>query len=105
MSAGNVARLKAENKIPPFSDLFEHPETKQLVQVNGPGDGARANKQNTHHLCQVPRAVLEATYNKMDVPTREAYALVSRDVFKQAYLQYGLMTEHLRDLSSMLLFI
>lgn len=104
MSAGNMARLKAMGKIPPFSDLMEHTETKELVRAKAPGDGARANKENTHHLYRAPRTAIEESYNKIDPTTREAYVLVTRDVFKQAYLN-GLMTEHLRDLTSLMLFI
>lgn len=103
-SAGNLAQQKAQGRTPPFSDLIDQPEAQILVTSPAPGDGARADKQNSHQLVRVPRVVLETAFEALDPITQRRYALIEKEVFLEAYHR-GLAGEHLRDLSSLLLFL
>lgn len=102
-SPGNLAFLKSQGKIPPLSDLVDHPEAKCRFSHLAPGDSGRADKQNEHHLIQLPRTVLEEAVHKLASPQPEFYALIPLGVLQECY-KHALVNEHLRDLSSMLLF-
>lgn len=102
-SPANYAQQKAQGRIPAFSDLLEETEATIIAQCPAPGDGARADKQNTHHLLQVPRTMLETKYAALDEAQQRLFALISPEVFLESYKR-GLVGEHLRDLASLLLF-
>lgn len=102
-SPGNLAFLKSQGKIPPLSDLVDHPDANTLFSHLAPGDSGRADKQNEHHLIQLPRTVLEEAVRNLPAPQPEFYALISLSVLRECYKQ-ALVNEHLRDLTSMLLF-
>ncbi len=103
-SPGNLAFLKSQGKIPPLSDLLTHPEAKRHFFHLAPGDSGRADKQNEHHLIELPRKVLEQAVDTLPGSAKEFYALIPLSVFETCY-QQALVNEHLRDLASMLLFL
>lgn len=103
-SPANYAQQKAQGRVPAFSELLNDPDTKIVANCPAPGDGARADKQNTHYLLQTSRSQLEQQYQKLDEAQQRLFALVHRDVLRESYKR-GLVGEHLRDLSSLLLFL
>ncbi len=103
-SPGNLALQKAKGRIPPLSDLVNHPEAKKQFFHEAPGDSGRADKQNQHYLIELPRHILEEAVNNLPAPQGEFYALVPLPVLKECYT-HALANEHLRDLASMLLFL
>jgi hypothetical protein len=102
-SPANYAQQKAQGRIPAFSDLLNEPEVTIIANCPAPGDGARADKQNPHYLLQTSRTTLEEKYQALTEAEQRLFALVHRDVFLESYKR-GLVGEHLRDLSSLLLF-
>ena len=102
-SPGNYAMQKAQGRIPAFSDLLNESDVTIIANCPAPGDGARADKQNTHYLLHTSRARLEEKYAALDEAQQRLFALVHLDVLLECYKR-GLVGEHLRDLTSLLLF-
>ncbi len=103
-SPENLETQRALGRIPPLSDLMDHPEAKQRFFHEAPGDGGRADKLNKHYLIELPRTVLEEAVDKLPETQSAFYALVPLSVLKECY-KNALANEHLRDLASLLLFL
>lgn len=103
-SPENLEVQRSLGRIPPLSDLIDHPAAKERFFHEAPGDGGRADKLNQHSLIELPRTVLEEAVNKLPDVQSVFYALVPLSVLKECYKQ-ALANEHLRDLASLLLFL
>ncbi len=103
-SAANLEQQKAQGRTPPFAELLTHKEAEHLFTIPAPGDGARADKQNIHTLVRVRRTLLTITHQALNPLDQSFFALIHKDVLLECYSR-GLGSEHLRDISSLLLFI
>lgn len=103
-SPENLVQQHARGRMLPFAEILNHPEAKLLFQCEAPGDGGRANKQNKHFLIQVPRTTLETIAQALPALDKDYYVLVPLTVLKDCY-RHALANEHLRDLTSLLMFL
>lgn len=103
-SPANLAQQLAQGRSPAFSTLLQEDTTQILVSCPAPGDGARADKQNQHHLIRVTRSELHTHHEKLNQAEQRLFALVHRSVLGES-VKRGIVGEHLRDLSSLRLFV
>lgn len=103
-STANLEMQKAQGRTPAFAELLIHAEAERLFTIPAPGDGARDDKQNIHNLVRVRRALLNAHHDTLTLVDQRFFALIHRDVLLECYKQ-ALAGEHLRDISSLLLFL
>ncbi|MBP7134070.1 NDP-hexose 2,3-dehydratase family protein [Patescibacteria group bacterium] len=103
-SAANLERQRVQGHTPPFAELLTHEAAEHLFTIPAPGDGARADKQNIHSLVRVNRTLLTARHEALKPLDQSFFALIHKDVLLECY-SHGISSEHLRDISSLLLFI
>lgn len=103
-SPANLAQQLAQGRSPAFSGLLQEQETQILISCPAPGDGARADKQNQHYLLRTTRAELNRSYEKLTEAEQRLFALIPRTVLGES-VKRGIVGEHLRDLSSLRLFV
>lgn len=103
-SPANLAQQLAQGRSPAFSALLQERETQILLSCPAPGDGARADKQNQHHLLRANRSELHAHHEKLAEAEQRLFALIDHSVLGES-LKRGIVGEHLRDLSSLRLFV